>query len=117
MVVRSHQLCLVLAGSSGVAVWVEEHLRVAVDGHEGFNVAVRRNKVHNGFDFGFRVSSRAAIRLRAGASASAGACRSKLVLEYLYALSTRTVNTFFFFGTSKSSVPVPVGVDSNAARS
>lgn len=47
---RSHQLSLVLAGSLGVAVRVEEHLRVAVDGHEGFNLPVRLDKVYNGLD-------------------------------------------------------------------
>lgn len=71
---RSHQLGLVPAGSSGVAVWVEEHLGVAVDGHKGFNLAVRLNEVHDGFDLRLGVSARSTIRLRARATTRAGAC-------------------------------------------
>lgn len=71
---RSHQLGLVLAGGFGVAVRVEEHLRVAVDGHEGFKLAVRLNEVHNGFNFRLGVSVWATVRLRARAIARAGAC-------------------------------------------
>lgn len=75
---KSHQLSLVLAGSFGVAVRVEEHLRVTVDGHKGFDVAMRLNKVHDGLDLRLRVSTRSTVRLWARGTARTRTWRKKI---------------------------------------
>lgn len=58
-----YQLSLVLDWSSGVAVGVQEHLGVGVDGDEGLEVAMGLHKVHNGLDLRLRVSSGSTVRL------------------------------------------------------
>ena len=49
----SHQFCLVPARSPGVAIRVEQKLREAMDGHKGFELSMRLDKVHNGLDLRF----------------------------------------------------------------
>lgn len=59
----THQLSLVLDGSPGVAVGVQQHLGEGVNGDEGFHVAVGLHKVHDGLDLGLRVSLGATVGL------------------------------------------------------
>lgn len=66
-----YQLGLVLAWGPGVAVGVQEHLGVGVDGHEGLDVTVGPDKVHDGLDLRLGVSAGSAVGLRAGAAAGA----------------------------------------------
>lgn len=51
-----YQLSLVLGWSPGVAVGVQEHLGVGMDGDESLDVTAGLHKVHNGLDFRLRVS-------------------------------------------------------------
>lgn len=59
----SYQLRLVLAWSPGVAVGVQEHLGVGMDGDKGLEVTVGLHKVHNGLDLRLRVSSGSMVGL------------------------------------------------------
>lgn len=58
-----YQLGLVLDWSPGVAVGVQEHLGVGMDGDEGLEVSVGLHKVHNGLDLRLRVSPGSTKRL------------------------------------------------------
>ena len=53
----SYQLSLVFGRTCGVAIRVQEHLRVCMDGDEGLDVAMGLHKVHNGLDLRFRMST------------------------------------------------------------
>lgn len=64
-----YQLGLVLAWGPGVAVGVQEHLGVGVDGNEGLDVTVGLDKVHDGLDLRLGVSSGSTVGLRARAAA------------------------------------------------
>lgn len=58
-----YQLSLVLHWSPGVAVRVQQHLGVGVDGDECLDVTVSLHKIHDGFDFTLRVSSGSTVGL------------------------------------------------------
>lgn len=45
----SYQFLLVRNWGFGVAIRIQEELRVAVDGDEGFDVSMLLHKVHDGF--------------------------------------------------------------------
>lgn len=62
----SYELTLVLGWSPGVAVRIQQHLGVGVDGHEGLDVAMGLHKVHNGLNLGLRVSPGSTVGLRTG---------------------------------------------------
>lgn len=57
---------MVLGWSTGVAVGVEEHLGVGMDGDEGLEVTVGPHKVNNGPDLRLRVSTWSTVSLGAG---------------------------------------------------
>lgn len=69
----SHQFLEVRRRLALVAVGEHQHLGVAVDGDEGFHVAVAEDEVHDGFHFALRVGVGAAVGFGAGAAAGAGA--------------------------------------------
>lgn len=67
-----YQFLLVSGYLFRVAIRVEKELRIAVDGDEGFDVAVGLNKVHDGFHLWLRVGLGPMVcfraRVRAGTS-------------------------------------------------
>ncbi len=58
-----YQLSLVLGHSAGVAVGVQEHLGVGMDGDVGLDVTVLLHIVHDGLDFRLRVDAGATVGL------------------------------------------------------
>lgn len=66
---KSHQLCFVHTRFTGVTVRVEHHLRVAMDGQESFEIAVRLGEIHNGLDLWLGISAQPTVRLRARVTA------------------------------------------------
>lgn len=69
-----YQLSLVLHWSVGVAVRIQEHLGVGMDGDEGLEVSVGLHKVHNGPDLRLGVSPGSAVGLGAGVATGTGSC-------------------------------------------
>lgn len=61
-----YQLSLVIGWSTDVAVGVQEHLGVGMDGDEGLEVTVGPHKVNNGLDLRLRVSLGSMVNLGAG---------------------------------------------------
>lgn len=59
----TYQLGLVLDGSPGVAVRVQEHLGVGVNGDEGLDVAMGPHKVNNRLDLRLRVGPESMVSL------------------------------------------------------
>lgn len=73
---ESYQLCLISCFLAGVAIRIKEKLRVAVDGDEGFDVAVTLHKVHDGFHFGLRVRVGSTVGLGARVPAGSSLCNA-----------------------------------------
>lgn len=44
---QTYQLCLVWCRGFGVAIGIQKHLGISVDGHKGLEVSVSLDKVHD----------------------------------------------------------------------
>lgn len=78
---KSHQLCFIYTRHPMVAIGVEHHLRVAMDGQEGLEIAMSLSEVHNGLDLRFRVGVWPTVRLRARVTTGASTYRVKAVIS------------------------------------
>lgn len=112
----SHHFLVVWDGFPPVAIGEEQHLGVAVDGDDGFHVAVGADEIRDGSHFPLGVGVRATIGLRAGIAAGASTwSRSRRCREDP---SGRVSIPGCAQGlTSKPSVPISVGIHSDTAGS
>lgn len=114
---KSHQLCFIHARSTGVTVGVEHHLRVAMDGQKGLEIAVRLRKIHNGPDLRLRVSTHSTVRLRARVTTGTSTWWVKAIISDSTISSKTSYSVRMTWTcrcrTSKRCTPVPVWVDTD----
>lgn len=56
-----YQFSIIWGTSTGVAIWVEEHLGIAMDGNKSLNFAMALHKVDDSLDLWLRMSSTSSV--------------------------------------------------------
>lgn len=91
----------------GVTIGVEHHLRVAMDGQEGLEIAMRLGEIDNCLDLRLRVGTRSTVRLRARVTTGTSTYKVKTTISAMM-IRLRCADYMNLYCTVYAVPPYPV---------